>query len=262
MNCWTPNVGAGSTVPEGTLNLGFSSEVKYDVSAVREALLSAHISDTVSTAVLTEVAVADEQKATLGAIHDALLKHGVSSADVANVQSFLDMGPVARGVVYPPPSPSPSPSPSASASPVWELHLHRSPAGFVDATQEEVDASCLVKEELLRPAPPGYLRFAYLIDTNLERLTLEGAPLVHAITRERRLPVPDGEVLEFGSGAVYSGQSITWVATALPNMTVHGFTSVEGVPENWIRGNNVSADRPRPGCPPAKGEAAPAKPSV
>ena len=253
MNCWTPNVGAGSTVPEGTLNLGFSSEVKYDVSAVREALLSAHISDTVSTAVLTEVAVADEQKATLGAIHDALLKHGVSSADVANVQSLLDMGPVVHGVVYPPPSPSPSPSQA------WELHLHRSP-GFLDATQEDVDASCLVKEKLLKPAPPGYLRFAHLIDTNLERLTLEGAPLVHAIKRERRLP--DGEVLEFGSGAVYSGQSITWVATALPNMTVHGFTSVEGVPENWIRGNNVSADRPRPGCPPAKGEAAPAKPSV
>ena len=237
------------------MNLGVSDpEVEYDTSAVREALLAAHVSLTV----LADVRVTEGQKATHDAIHDALLKHGVSSADVANVQSFLDMGPVVGGVVYPPPSPSPSPSPSAS--PVWELHLHRSPAGFVDATQEEVDASCLVKEELLRPAPPGYLRFAYLIDTNLERLTLEGAPLVHAIKRERRLP--DGEVLEFGSGAVYSGQSITWVATALPNMTVHGFTSVEGVPENWIRGNNVSADRPRPGCPPAKGEAAPAKPSV
>ena len=206
-----------------------SSEIKYDVLAVREALLSAHISDTISLAVLTDVAVAEERKATLGAIHDALLKHGVSSADAARVQSFLDMGPVVGGVVFPPPSPSPS------ASPVWELHLHRSP-GFVDATQQEAEASCLANEKLLKPAPPGYLRFAYLIDTNLERLRLEGPPLVHATTTEKRLP--DGEVLEFG---VYAGGSITRTANALPNMTIHGFDSFEGLPEDWIRENNVSA---------------------
>ena len=212
------------------MNLGVSDpEVEYDTSAVREALLAAHVSLTV----LADVRVTEGQKATHDAIHDALLKHGVSSADVANVQSFLDMGPVARGVVYPPPSPSPSPSPSAS--PVWELHLHRS-HGFVDATQQEVDASCLANEKLLKPAPPGYLRFAYLIDTNLERLRLEGPPLVHATTTEKRLP--DGEVLEFG---VYAGGSITRTANALPNMTIHGFDSFEGLPEDWIRENNVSA---------------------
>ena len=209
------------------MNLGVSDpEVEYDTSAVREALLAAHVSLTV----LADVRVTEGQKATHDAIHDALLKHGVSSADVANVQSLLDMGPVVHGVVYPPPSPSPSPSQA------WELHLHRSP-GFLDATQEDVDASCLVKEKLLKPAPPGYLRFAHLIDTNLHRLRLQSAPLVHTITSEKRLP--DGEVLEFG---VFSGRSITFAANALPNITVHGFDSFEGLPEDWVRENNVSAD--------------------
>jgi predicted O-methyltransferase YrrM len=47
----------------------------------------------------------------------------------------------------------------------------------------------------------------------------------------------DGLVLEFG---VFRGQSVNAIAAALPDRTVHGFDSFEGLPEAWP-GYNVGA---------------------
>ncbi|MDQ3288180.1 MAG: class I SAM-dependent methyltransferase [Pseudomonadota bacterium] len=53
--------------------------------------------------------------------------------------------------------------------------------------------------------------------------------LLHqAALRERRTP---GMVLEFG---VASGKSIDFIAKNLPQETIYGFDSFEGLPEDWI----------------------------
>ncbi len=49
--------------------------------------------------------------------------------------------------------------------------------------------------------------------------------------------IGDGLVLEFG---VFKGPSINWFASWLPDRTIHGFDSFEGLPEDWL-GYNVSA---------------------
>jgi predicted O-methyltransferase YrrM len=50
--------------------------------------------------------------------------------------------------------------------------------------------------------------------------------------------IGDGMVLEFG---VFKGQSVNHIASELPDRTVHGFDSFEGLPENWA-GYNVTTD--------------------
>ena len=203
------------------------AELKHDASAVgnSEATVLARVSQPASTAAGTEPGAdsgSGRAAIPLGYVRDSpTRKHGVGSDDATGVQSLLDhRGPAESSGVSPPASPSPE----------WQLHLHRSP-GFVDATQETVDGSCLAKEAMAAPAPPGYLRFAYLIQTNLKKLGV--APLVYATTEATRLP--DGEVLEFG---VYSGGSITRTATALAPKVIHGFDSFEGLPEKWVRKDN------------------------
>ncbi|MBM17716.1 MAG: hypothetical protein CL947_01450 [Epsilonproteobacteria bacterium] len=44
--------------------------------------------------------------------------------------------------------------------------------------------------------------------------------------------VLDGKYLEMG---VFAGRTINHIASKVPNVTIHGFDSFEGLPENWTR---------------------------
>ena len=55
----------------------------------------------------------------------------------------------------------------------------------------------------------------------------------HALTK-----IGEGMLLEFG---VFRGQSINQIARVVPDRTVHGFDSFEGLPEDWS-GYNVKAE--------------------
>jgi len=57
---------------------------------------------------------------------------------------------------------------------------------------------------------------------------LQDRALDYALT----LPCPDGLVIELG---VYTGRSIKKIAEAMPDVTVYGFDSFEGLPENLGR---------------------------
>jgi hypothetical protein len=46
-----------------------------------------------------------------------------------------------------------------------------------------------------------------------------------------RLPIIDGEILEFG---VFQGKTITHLASGFPNRKIWGFDSFEGLPEDWF----------------------------
>ena len=59
------------------------------------------------------------------------------------------------------------------------------------------------------------------------RISLHNAPCVAEALREVTL---EGLVAEFG---VYKGTSLTQIARAFPDLTVHGFDSFEGLPEAW-----------------------------
>jgi len=48
----------------------------------------------------------------------------------------------------------------------------------------------------------------------------------------------DGLFLEFG---VYKGNSINYISSVLPNETIYGFDSFEGLPEDWINGYDKGA---------------------
>jgi hypothetical protein len=58
----------------------------------------------------------------------------------------------------------------------------------------------------------------------------------------------EGLVLEFG---VYQGRSIDFIASRMPNRTVHGFDSFEGMPEPWLYRSRAFNDLD--GLPPVRG---------
>jgi len=59
------------------------------------------------------------------------------------------------------------------------------------------------------------------------------------IERCLELTPADGLVLEFG---VYKGRSINLIAERLPDRTVHGFDSFEGLPEPWLYRRDAFGD--------------------
>lgn len=46
-----------------------------------------------------------------------------------------------------------------------------------------------------------------------------------------KLPIIDGEILEFG---VYQGKTIKHIAAAFPGKMIYGFDSFQGLPEDWF----------------------------
>ncbi len=75
----------------------------------------------------------------------------------------------------------------------------------------------------------AHLGLEGFLQSILEKLPeLQDRALDHALT----LPRPDGLNVELG---VYTGRSIKKIAEAMPDATVYGFDSFEGLPENWGR---------------------------